>query len=129
MLEHNRFRHYRAWLDLWLLRGLGLLVNGIFGLIAYLALTGEDRPVPQAWPVLGGLAACMLGVFLSWRWPHPAGRVVILASVALGAAALYSGLTLGMGAFSLVAALEYALPYFLVGSLAVSGPGKAEAPV
>jgi FtsH-binding integral membrane protein len=120
MTAVNRAQHGRAWLGRWITRGLGVLVDGFFGLIVVLALTNEDPPAPQAWPMLACLIVCMVSVLVAWRWEQIGGVMVLFGSVALAATVLYSSLVTGLGPYSLVAAFIYPVPFFVVGGLTLA---------
>lgn len=110
----------RARLGRWLTRGLGVVVEAFFGLIAVLALTGEDPPRPEAWPMLACLGVCLIAVLLAWRWPEAGGAFLVLGALSLAVAVACSSLVFGLGPLGLALALIYPAPFLLVGALSLA---------
>ena len=108
----------------WLARLSGITVSNVFLFITFLALTNEDPPQGPGIAVLGLLVFTLACCLLAWRWERLGGSLVILSAVALGSAAYMAGVAFGVGAFSLLVALIYCLPFLIVGGLFV-GAGLA----
>lgn len=107
--------------DCWIARGIGLLVNGFSLLVLFLTLTDEDGVSPQLWPMIACVAVCIAGVFVALRWEQAGGRIAIAGAGALVLANVCSAIFADLGWYGIVSALVYAVPFFLAGSLFVSG--------
>ena len=106
-------------LSRWMTRGLGLLAVTLYGLLIWLALTNEDPPSSQGWPVLACMGLCVAGVFISWRWPRAGGLTLVFASIAYSITAAYSTFTTGADWLGVVVASALPLPFLLLGGLAL----------
>jgi hypothetical protein len=124
-LDHAR--HHRLWLGRWLTRLLGLVVEGFLGLLLFLALTNEDPPQPQAWPMLACQVICMVALLLTWRWERLGGVFLAFGAMALAVTALYSGLVTGLGLTGLLVALLYGAPFLIVAGLSLAAGTRAQA--
>jgi hypothetical protein len=100
----------------WIARLSSLVINSVFLLILFLAVTNEDKPQGAAIPVLVLLVVTMVSCFAARRWEGAGGIAVLVGAVCLGVAAYAASGTYGLGPHFL-AALLYGVPYLLVGAL------------
>lgn len=100
----------------WMARLLSLVINSVFLLILFLALTNEDKPQGAAVPVLVLLVLTMVSCFVAWKWERAGGIAVLAGAVCLGVAAYAASRTWGVDLHFLVP-LIYATPFLLVGTL------------
>jgi hypothetical protein len=100
----------------WTARLASLVINGVFLLILFLALTNEDRPQGVAIAVLAFLVLAMVSSLVAWRWERAGGIALLVSAVCLGVAAYSASRTYGAG-LSLLPSLLYAVPYLLAGTL------------
>jgi hypothetical protein len=112
--------NHDAYLDRWMTRGMGLIVNIFFICALITALTQDDGTLPQGWPVVICLSLCILSIFGAWRWERAGGLMAVFSAATLCLAVLYSTFANGLGWQGLVLALIYPLPYLVVGSLFLS---------
>lgn len=98
-------------------RALSLAVAAFHGLVLGLALTNEHSLPPSGWPLAVGLALNLLATGIAWLAPWLGGRLLMACAGLLGMAALAGGLAAGLGPYSLVPALGYAVPSLVVGAL------------
>jgi hypothetical protein len=107
-------------------RGLSLVVAAFHLLIIGLALLNEDPLPVQGWPVVGALVLGLLATAVAWRAPWRGGRLVLAGGGLAGLAALGGGLGTGLGVWSLLPALGYAVPSLVLGALfCAQAPGSA----
>lgn len=118
---------WRALVNRWITRGLGLLVIGFFGMMVALALTNEDPVAPQGQPVIAFLLVCLAGIVLSWRWGRAGGALTILGALGLAVAVLVSSQVTGLGWEGVLVAVAYPIPFLIVGGLALTD-GRPPAP-
>src|SRR5262245_48573760 len=107
--------------ECWIARGIGLLVNSFFLLILFLAFTNEDGVAPLYWPTAACVIVGVLGIFVAMRWERIGGRIAMAGAGGLVLTNLAGALFSGLGWYGIVTALIYAVPFFLAGSLFVSG--------
>jgi hypothetical protein len=107
--------------ECWIARGIALLVNSFFLIVLFLTLTDKDSAVPPFWPAIVCVVICMLGLFVAMRWEQAGGRIAIAGAGALVLVNLCAALFTELGWHGIVSALVYAVPFFLAGSLFVSG--------
>lgn len=100
----------------WIARLSSLVIDSVFLLILFLALSNEDKPQGAAIPVLMLLALTMILCLAAWRWERAGGIAVLVGGVCLGAAAFAASRTYGVGPSFLIPLL-YAAPFLLVGTL------------
>jgi len=100
----------------WIARLSSLVINSVFLLILFLALSNEDKPQGAAIPVLVLLALTMILCLAAWRWGQAGGIAVLVGAVCLGVAAYTASRTYGVGPNFLIPLL-YAAPFLLVGTL------------
>jgi hypothetical protein len=107
--------------DCWIARGIGLLVNSFFLFVLFQTLTDANGVPLPLWPMVACMTLCVLGVFVALRWEQAGGRITIAGAVAMVPANLLASVSTNLGWYGLVPALVYSVPFFLVGSLFVSG--------
>jgi hypothetical protein len=100
----------------WIARLSSLVIDSVFLLILFLALSNEDKPQGAAIPVLVLLALTMVICLAAWRWERAGGIAVVVGAVCLGVAAYTASRTYGVGPHFLILLL-YAAPFLLVGTL------------
>jgi hypothetical protein len=121
MSDTSRTRDLYTGSECWIARGIGLLVNSFFVIVLFQTLTDKNGVPLQLWPMVVCVAICMLGIFGALRWERAGGRIAIAGAAALVLANLCAALFTGLGWFGIVSALVYSVPFFLSGSLFVSG--------
>ena len=100
----------------WIARLSSLVIDSVFLLILFLALSNEDKPQGAAIPVLVLLALTMVICLAAWRWERAGGIAVLVGAICLGIAAYASSRTFGVGSYFPIPLL-YAAPFLLVGTL------------
>ena len=101
----------------WTARLSSLVVNAVFLLILFLAVTNEDKPQGPAIVVLALLALTMLASFAAWRWRRIGGALVLAGGLCLGVAAYSASLAFGLRSSGLLGMLIYGAPFALMGIL------------
>lgn len=111
----------------WIARLSSLVIDSVFLLILFLALSNEDKPQGAAIPVLVLLALTMVICLAAWKWERAGGIAVLVGAVCLGVAAYAASRTYGVGP-NLLIPLLYAAPFLLVGTLfLLAGRGALDA--
>ena len=110
----------------WIARGIGLLVNSFFLIVLFQTLADTNGVPPPLWPMVACVAIGMLGIFVALRWERAGGRIAIVGAGALVLANLYATAFSGLGWYGVVSALVYSVPFFLSGSLFLSGGRPAK---
>ena len=101
----------------WTARLSSLVINGVFLLILFLAVTNEDKPQGPAVVVLVLLALTMLASFAAWHWARMGGALVVAGGLCLGVAACSASLTFGLRSAGLLGMFIYGVPFVLMGTL------------
>ncbi len=101
----------------WMTRVLSIVINSVFLLIVFLAVTNEDKPQGVAIFILALLGLTIMGCFISWRWEKFGGIVVVIGALCLSGAAFSASLTFGVNSLSVLPPLIYGAPFLIVGIL------------
>ena len=101
----------------WMIRLFSLVISCVFLLIAFLAVTNEDKPQGAAVSVPVLLVLTIAACFAAWRWEKVGGVIVVIGALCLGVATCASSLTVGLGSVGFLLSLIYSVPFLVVGIL------------
>jgi hypothetical protein len=107
-----------------LTRVLGVAVNGLMGLLMWMALVNDDPITPQGWPVVALVGLCILATLVTWRRSQLGGWLTVASAFGLWAAVIASVQHSGLGLVGMVSStLIYPVPYLLLAGLALADTG------
>ena len=101
----------------WTARILSIVASGVFLFILFLVATNEDPPEGPGIVLVALLAASIVGCIAAWRWEKIGGAMVVICAIAVSAAAFMASVSYGLGAWGILSAIIYGVPFLVVGGM------------